>query len=191
VSPELFRAASPARNWKHLGKTALQCSVIWTVFLLVLPFTLLAIEARLGIERFAFRGQDAIGAALFAAFSILNLATGAVLAVKGQGTPLPLDCPRLLVIVGPYAYVRNPMAIAGLGQGMAVGLWLGSWLTLVYVGAGVVVWHWGLRPAEEQDLARRFGGAYHDYRAHVRCWWPRVRRYRCGAHLAVRRRALG
>jgi protein-S-isoprenylcysteine O-methyltransferase Ste14 len=31
-----------------------------------------------------------------------------------------------LVIAGPYRYVRNPMAVAGILQGIAVGWYLGS-----------------------------------------------------------------
>ena len=114
---------------------------------------------------------------LFLAFSALNLRSGGVLSTLGRGTPLPLDCPRELVISGPYAYVRNPMAVAGLGQGLSVAIWLGSWGVLAYVIAGMALWQWGARPAEEQDLEARFGTAYRDYRAAVRCWVPRLRAY--------------
>ena len=40
----------------------------------------------------------------------------------GEGTPLPLDQTNRLVVSGPYYYVRNPMAIAGIGQGLSVAL---------------------------------------------------------------------
>jgi protein-S-isoprenylcysteine O-methyltransferase Ste14 len=70
------------------------------------------------------------------------------------------------------------MALAGLGQGAAVGLWLGSWGVLAYVAAGGVLWHAAVRPAEERDLARRFGAAYAAYRAAVPLWRPRLRAYR-------------
>jgi protein-S-isoprenylcysteine O-methyltransferase Ste14 len=70
------------------------------------------------------------------------------------------------------------MAVAGLGQGFAVAVWLGSWLVLTYVLAGAAVWQAVLRPVEEDDLARRFGAAYASYQRAVRCWWPRLRPYR-------------
>ena len=70
------------------------------------------------------------------------------------------------------------MAIAGLGQGLSVALWLGSWVVVAYVLAGIVVWQLALRPIEEEDMARRFGSAYADYRRAVRCWVPRLTPYR-------------
>ena len=77
-----------------------------------------------------------------------------------------------LVIAGPYRRVRNPMAVAGVAQGVAVGLLGTSWLVIVYALAGGVLWHLLVRPLEEQDLASRFGADYQRYRSTVRCWVP-------------------
>jgi protein-S-isoprenylcysteine O-methyltransferase Ste14 len=173
-----FHPAAPASAGRNLAKTALQCALIWPAFLLVIPALLVAVEPRLGVGRFAFTGQHVLGASLFLAFTALNVTTGAVLSVRGRGTPLPLDCPNELVVSGPYACLRNPMALAGLGQGAAVGIFLGSWTVLVYVAAGITIWHGVLRPVEEEDLTGRFGGLYEEYRRQVRCWVPRLRPYR-------------
>lgn len=99
------------------------------------------------------------------------------MASAGNGTPLPLDSPRSLVVTGPYAYVRNPMVIAGLGQGIAVGLWLGSTLVLTYVLIGAWIWQFLARPLEDEDLRRNFGAVYLTYQHHVRCWQPRLNSY--------------
>jgi protein-S-isoprenylcysteine O-methyltransferase Ste14 len=176
-----FRAAAPASAWRNVVKTALQCALIWPAFLLVLPALLIAVEPLVGAGRFHFPGQAVAGVILFAGFTALNLATGGVLAVRGRGTPLPLDCPNDLVVTGPYAYVRNPMAIAGLGQGAAIAVGVGSWLVLAYVLAGAAVWQLVLRPVEERDLALRFGAAYERYHGAVGCWRPRLTPYRTAA----------
>lgn len=144
---------------------------------MVLPLAVVAMERRLGISSFSFVGQKAVGLALILGFSALNLWSGGVLSRRGEGTPLPLECPRKLVVSGPYSYVRNPMAIAGLGQGLGVVVLLGSWFGLLYVALGVMVWQFGARPPEERDLSTRFGQSYARYRESVRCWWPRVRPY--------------
>jgi protein-S-isoprenylcysteine O-methyltransferase Ste14 len=70
------------------------------------------------------------------------------------------------------------MAIAGLGQGFAVVLWLGSWAGLVYVAIGVLVWNYGARPPEERDLSVRFGESYERYRRAVPCWVPRLQAFK-------------
>lgn len=175
---QLFRPASPASTGRNLLKTVLQCVVIWGLALGLLPALLVRCEPLLGLGHFRLPAQPALAGLAFLGFSALNLATGGVLAGRGRGTPLPLDCPRELVVAGPYAYVRNPMAIAGLGQGAAVGLWLGSWLVLAYVLTGALVWQALARPAEERDLELRFGQRYEEYRRAVSCWWPRLRAYR-------------
>ena len=72
----------------------------------------------------------------------------------------------------PDRLLRDPRAT---GQGVAVGLYLGSPAVLVYVLTGLLIWNFGVRPGEEADLERRFGDAYRRYRQRVRCWrlcWP-------------------
>jgi protein-S-isoprenylcysteine O-methyltransferase Ste14 len=64
------------------------------------------------------------------------------------------------------------MALAGALQTTGVGLWHGSWIVIAMAQAGAVVWHLCIRPAEEADMATRFGTAYQAYRAEVRCWVP-------------------
>ncbi len=96
----------------------------------------------------------------------------------GRGTPLPLDYAPNLVAKGAYSYVRNPMAISGIGQGLAVGLFLGSPLVLLYALMGAFIWQIIFRPLEETDLQNRFGEDYEDYCKNVRCWIPNLKPYK-------------
>jgi protein-S-isoprenylcysteine O-methyltransferase Ste14 len=175
---KLFRPAPPRSRRANLLWTAAQSLAVWGLALVVGPAVLVAVERRLGSAGFHFPHQARVALVLFGAASALNLATGAVLAARGRGTPLPTACPRALVFTGPYQHVRNPMAVAGIGQGVAVALGLGSWLVLLYAVGGGVVWHLAVRPLEERDLLARFGDAYADYRRSVPLWWPRRRPYR-------------
>jgi protein-S-isoprenylcysteine O-methyltransferase Ste14 len=166
------RPASPAWN---VAKTLAQTLVFWSVFLFALPAAVFALEDALGLIGWRFRSPVAgwIGVALFILGGALGLTSGIVMAIRGGGTPLPSDCPRTLVVAGPYRYVRNPMAVAGLAQGLAVGLVLGSPAVIAYALAGGPVWNRFVRPWEEADLERRFGDDYRRYRSDVRCWLPR------------------
>lgn len=96
---------------------------------------------------------------------------------EGAGTPLPLSTARHLVTQGPYAYLRNPMAVAGLAQGFSVALILGSWAVAIYTLLGMLVWNFFVRPGEEANLELRFGKAFQQYRREVRCWIPRLHPY--------------
>jgi protein-S-isoprenylcysteine O-methyltransferase Ste14 len=69
------------------------------------------------------------------------------------------------------------MAMCSLGQGIGVGLWLGSPLVLLYVLIGGLLWNIIARPWEERDMEARFGDAFRHYRAQVRCWIPRWKAY--------------
>lgn len=73
---------------------------------------------------------------------------------------------------GPYRYVRNPMAMAGIGQGIAVAIAFDSWPVFIYVILGGLAWQVVVRPHEEADMLERFGQEYESYRGRVRCWWP-------------------
>jgi protein-S-isoprenylcysteine O-methyltransferase Ste14 len=169
-----FRVARTAPTWRHVVATLLQTAGFWTLFLAVLPALLVASERRLGLPPLALPGHRWLGGALFVAASALGLTTGVVMAVLGRGTPLPLATARELVRRGPYRRLRNPMALAGITQGFAVGLWCDSVLVALYALAGAVLWHGAARPAEERDLAARFGDAFGDYRRAVPLWLPRL-----------------
>lgn len=167
-------ACHASRGWNTL-KTGLQIVVMWGFLLVVLPLAIQRAEAGLGMP--SFTGNRSIGACLFLVFSMFGLSTANIMVRDGQGTPLPLDTARSLVVAGPYRYVRNPMAMGGFGQGAAVGIWLGSFGVLCYVAIGVAVWQFVARPWEERDLESRFGGRYRRYRDAVPCWLPRLRPY--------------
>ncbi|MGH7523912.1 MAG: methyltransferase family protein, partial [Gemmatimonadales bacterium] len=95
--------------------------------------------------------------------------------IVGRGTPMAFDAPRLLVITGPYAWVRNPMVAGFLMQGIGVGLLTGSYVViLLYLLLGLG-WDLWVRPLDEDTLQKRFGRDLERYRRHVPCWVPRSR----------------
>ena len=170
-----FRQAAPtAVRWLVL-RTGAQIVVFWGLFLFVIPPLIARIDPAIVFGGAAAPvGPTHVAAvALFVAASSLGLASAFAMVQQGRGTPLPIDGPRHLVINGPYAWVRNPMAVAGLSQGAAVALWLGSPLVLLYVLAGGLAWHRLVRPVEEAYLAATFGDEYRSYRARVPLWVPR------------------
>ncbi|MEB4615931.1 isoprenylcysteine carboxylmethyltransferase family protein [Leucobacter sp. M11] len=174
--PFAFRTARPAGSGAHLGRTAGQIVLFWGVFLAVIPAVIAAVERRwqLAVEvPAAVRG---IGLVLLVGASALGLCSAAVMSRLGAGTPLPSAMPARLVTRGPYRWVRNPMAVAGIAQGVGVGLLLGSWLVVGYAVCGSLFWHVLIRPREEQDLLERFGEPYRAYRGRVRVWLPIRRR---------------
>lgn len=167
--PWFRRARQASASW-NVAKTGVQIAVFWGVFLFVIPPRLVFAGLAVGIPAFPTTTGRVLGVLLFAAASGLGLVSAYTMAIRGQGTPLPLDAPRQLVAAGPYAWVRNPMAIAGLAQGTAVSLWHGSILVFAYVVAGGVLWHAVVRPLEEGDLERTFGQSFRHYRATVPLW---------------------
>lgn len=174
----VFRRARPAPPSRHVLHTLAQTVVFWSFFLVVVPLGVVAVERGLGWPGFDFPGRRPAAAVLFAAWSALGLASGVTMASRGAGTPLPFQAPNRLVVGGPYAYLRNPMVVAGLGQGAAVALWFGSLTLLAYVAAGGLLWQLLVRPAEEADLAAAFPEEFPEYARSVRCWLPRLRGYR-------------
>lgn len=175
-----FRQAKVATTRYNLWKTFLQSTVFWGVFLVLMPVTMLWLERMLSVPRLRVPGQLATGVVVFLVAGCLNIWSGVAMAVAGECTPLPTDCPRRLVITGPYRWVRNPMAIGGLGMGLAIGIAMGSPLTLLVVVLGGLIWNYGVRPVEETHLERLFGDSYRCYQRAVKCWWPRWRPYREG-----------
>lgn len=174
--PFRFRVATPARARGHLGRTGAQIVLFWGLFLAVIPLVIAALEHRWQLQLPMPLGVRIGGAGILLAASALGIWSAITMSAKGEGTPLPSEMPRRLVIAGPYRFVRNPMAVAGIAQGVAVGLITESWLVVLYALCGSLVWNWVIRPLEEADLRARFGAEFADYCARVSCWVSRVRR---------------
>jgi len=148
---------------------------IWlpaTVLLMVLGW--LWLDALVG-----WRGLQLLWAGRLLVLTGLLLAAWCVVlfGAIGKGTPHPFVAKtKRLVVVGPYAYVRNPMiwAVGIILVGLAlwlgsVGLWLGFLAFLTFV-------RWFVPRVEEPDLERRFGEDYRAYCRRVPRWLPRLRR---------------
>ena len=165
----------PSRSSTGLNaiKTLIQIVCIWTLALVAIPYLILATWASFQLPEFGI--QQIVGIVSFVFFSLLGLTSAYHIVRDGAGTPLPLDQTNRLVTSGPYRFVRNPMAVAGIGQAISIALYFQSTPLFIYALLGALVWHIAVRPLEEQDMMRRFGPSYEEYRRRVPCWIPSIR----------------
>ena len=173
--PFAFRPAMPRSNSAaHLASSLGQIVVFWGFFLVVVPLVVAFLEQRWAVALPTPWpvGIAVAGATLLALASALGFWAAFSMSVLGDGTPLPAAMANRLVVAGPYRFIRNPMAVSGIAQGVAVGLLMSSWLVVVYALLGSLLWNYAIRPLEEADLEERFGDEYRRYRDSVRCWVP-------------------
>lgn len=174
-----FRPAAPRASvgW-HVIATGAQLIFFWGLFLGVFPAALVFFEHRWGVGVPPGGLLPAVaataGLVVLIPASVLGFYSAAVMSIRGHGTPLPAAMPQRLVIAGPYRWVRNPMAVAGVSQCIGVGILTQSWLVIAYSLTGALIWNYAVRPQEEADLQQRFGADFARYREAVRCWVPRV-----------------
>jgi protein-S-isoprenylcysteine O-methyltransferase Ste14 len=141
----------------------------WTV---MMPYWLLARPVRADV-----RGAGAAGWLLIAAGIALYFACAFWgFALRGRGTPLPLDPPKKLVVVGPYRFVRNPMywsvAFVMLGEAAVFhSMALVDLAAVFFVAVNLFVLF-----VEEPGLKAKFGAEYEQYCLQVPRWLPRIRR---------------
>jgi protein-S-isoprenylcysteine O-methyltransferase Ste14 len=95
-------------------------------------------------------------------------------AVRGRGTPNPLDPPRALVVDGLYRFVRNPMYVAVVTSILGQAAMYRSTAVLWYAAIVAVAFHLRVIVFEEPKLTELFGSAYADYRKRVPRWVPLV-----------------
>lgn len=135
----------------------------------------------LGLPAVAGLAVELAGGLVAVAGLLLWVVAVGLFATIGEGTLIPWDEPRRLVLHGPYRYVRNPM-IGGvlmvlLGEAVGFGsLPVLLWFVLFLALQTAVIRLW-----EEPHLARIYGQDYLNYRRHVRRWVPRLRPWRPGA----------
>jgi protein-S-isoprenylcysteine O-methyltransferase Ste14 len=140
----------------------------WTV---VLPYWVLPRGTRPDV-----RGAGAFGWLLIVAGGALYFVCAFWgFAIRGKGTPAPIDPPKKLVEEGPYSVVRNPMywGVAGVMLGEAAvfhSVALAKWAVGLFACANVFV-----LLVEEPTLRKKFGADYDEYCRRVPGWIPRLR----------------
>lgn len=174
-----FKPAPHADPKTHWQRALIQTVVMWSLFLGVIPAAIAAFEIHFRFNQnwFHFPVQLPLAIAIFVILGSIGLYSCFVMTKHGDGTPLPSEHTNQLVILGPYRYIRNPMALCGISQGGIVGLAIGSPLIIVYSILGALSWEILVRPLEEAELASRFGDEYPAYQKAVKCWLPSLRPY--------------
>jgi protein-S-isoprenylcysteine O-methyltransferase Ste14 len=119
--------------------------------------------------------QLALAVTVAAPLLLMGVTGAQLFAVRGGGTPIPLDPTVRLVQSGIYAYIRNPMQTCTAAVWIVLGAALGNvWIAaaagmaLVFV-LGMVRWH------HRHDLLERFPEGWTAYKDAVPEWWPRWR----------------
>jgi protein-S-isoprenylcysteine O-methyltransferase Ste14 len=91
----------------------------------------------------------------------------------GNGTIMPWDPTRKLVVAGVYRYVRNPMILGVLtllvGEALLFASYIIAALALLFFGINTVYFIF----SEEPGLVKRFGQEYREYMQNVPRWIPR------------------
>jgi len=169
-TPSMFRSVAMTKR-TAAGWTAVQILIFWCTFLWILPKGIFELEQILTVTKFTrFTPSHQVAPILFALASVLGITAAHAMNCTGKGTPLPTANAPNLVVTGPYRYVRNPMALAGILQGLCTGWFLGSYVVLVYAILGALTWHIFVRPTEEHELTKRFGDEYIQYKSKVPLW---------------------
>jgi protein-S-isoprenylcysteine O-methyltransferase Ste14 len=109
--------------------------------------------------------------------------TGTILDLRAIFT-LGIDSLALLYVYFPedghlvkssiYQVIRHPVYSALIRIGLALGLWRGTLLSIIFgiVLPPLFVLFW--MGVEEQNLIERFGNGYREYRKKTPAFWPRL-----------------
>jgi protein-S-isoprenylcysteine O-methyltransferase Ste14 len=90
-------------------RTFLYAVVILGVLLGYLPWQLLRLDVTIGKFLQAFLLYASLG--FFLAGAVLLFSGTYYLVLRGEGTPLPFDPPKRMVVAGPYSHMQHPMML--------------------------------------------------------------------------------
>jgi len=182
LAPALCVARWTLEHTHLRARAAMQVATAGMLFLLLLPEVVFALRPGRGwdllVQMAGWRRQ--LGMQTLCLLALPGVAAVMEFAQRGRGTPIPYDPPKRLVTSGVYRYCANPMQVSCAAVML---LWAemlrNGWLVLVAVvsgvySAGIAAWD------EGEDLERRFGAEWREYRAKVRNWRPRWRPYHAG-----------
>lgn len=90
--------------------------------------------------------------------------------ILGNGTPVPIEPTKKLIVKGLYKYSRNPLYISHLTILLGIALFFGRitlfiYCLLVFLVFNAIIIYW-----EEPQLKKRFGKEYLNYMRKVPRW---------------------
>lgn len=95
-------------------------------------------------------------------------------AIRGKGTPAPIDPPKKLVVEGPYRVVRNPMYWGVISVMLGESIVFHSAALAELAGIFFVCVTLFVILYEEPILRSKFGADYEEYCRRVPRWIPRI-----------------
>ncbi len=113
------------------------------------------------------------GATFFSATTFLFLGTHG-LTKYGSGTVNPEMPPRKLVKEGIYGHIRHPIYLGWILALLSASLFYGS-LSLLVIFVLLIFFIHIQSVKEEEELLKRFGKEYTEYKKKVPMWVPRFR----------------
>lgn len=115
-----------------------------------------------------------VGAAVLCAGVLIAGSCALEFALRGRGTPVPIDPPRNLVTGALYRRVRNPMYLGFLLIILGEATLVQSQTIVALAGAYLLMAHALVVFYEEPTLRRTFGPDYDGFCAAVPRWIPRI-----------------
>ncbi len=147
------------------------------VFCLILPYFIVRYETHLYNRASAAPSIPllVLGLAISLAGLVLLVVMVRLFILVGQGTIMPWDPTRHLIISGPNAYVRNPMILSVItiqaGEAIAFLSPIMALLAVFFFVINTVYFIF----SEEPGLEKRFGVEYLEYKKNVPRWVPRLK----------------
>ena len=144
-----------------------------------LPFLILYLgRARTGAAIVPSPALALPGGILVALGLVFALVSFRLIMRIGEGTIMPWDPTKKLVVAGLYRFVRNPMILSVLIILLGEAILFGSDDIYVLAAVFFIVNTLYFRFSEEPGLERRFGEEYLEYKRNVPRWLPRVSPWR-------------
>ncbi len=106
----------------------------------------------------------------------IGIWTVAVQFTEGKGTPIPKVATRQLIVDGPYAYCRNPMAFGTILLYLGFAIFARSFFAIIFVGLFALILITYIKKFEEKELLQKFGDAYKQYKENTSFIIPRKRK---------------
>lgn len=151
-------------------KTFIFGAFVALILFLIVPYFLVSLNDYLGLPIISHPILKMVGGLLGIVALLVILHSFFLFKIVGEGTPMPIEPPKKLVIKGLYKHTRNPMYLSYFALILAEFFFLGHLLLLVYLVLGVPIVHICTVFLEEPALKKRFDKDYDKYIKKVSRW---------------------